>query len=62
MLMDEGVSEDDARIVSLHERATADSLAYTMRWNWNTPFLQSSHDRSWFYAAGNMVVKSTDWG
>jgi photosystem II stability/assembly factor-like uncharacterized protein len=61
-LMDEGVSEDDARIVSLRERATADSLAYTMRWNWNTPFFQSSHDRAVFYAAGNMVVKSTDWG
>ena len=33
-----------------------------MRWNWNTPFFQSAHDRSWFYAAGNRVVKSTKWG
>jgi hypothetical protein len=33
-----------------------------MRWNWNTPFFQSAHDRSHFYAAGNMVVKSTNWG
>jgi photosystem II stability/assembly factor-like uncharacterized protein len=62
MLLDQGVTEDDPRIVSLRERATADSLAHSMRWNWNTPFFQSAHDRSWFYAAGNMVVKSTDWG
>lgn len=61
-LLDEGVAEDDPRIVSLRERATADSLRYSMRWNWNTPFFQSVHDRSWFYAAGNMVVKSTNWG
>ncbi len=62
MLMDEGVNENDGRIRSLRERATADSLANNMRWNWNTPFLQSTHDRSHFYAAGSMVVKSTDWG
>ncbi len=63
MLTDAGVSEDDARIRSLRERATADSLAWSVdRWNWNTPFLQSAHDRSHFYAAGNKVVKSTDWG
>jgi photosystem II stability/assembly factor-like uncharacterized protein len=61
-LLDEGVSEDDARIADLRQRATADSLANAMRWNWNTPFFQSAHHRSWFYAAGNMVVKSTDWG
>jgi photosystem II stability/assembly factor-like uncharacterized protein len=61
-LLAEGVGEDDPRIRSLRERATADSLAHSMRWNWNTPFLQSVHERSWFYAAGNMVVKSTSWG
>ena len=33
-----------------------------MRWNWNTPFFQSVHDRGHFYAAGNMVVKSANWG
>jgi photosystem II stability/assembly factor-like uncharacterized protein len=61
-LMDEGVPEDDPRIQSLRERASADSAEYDMRWNWNTPFFQSVHDRSHFYAGGNMVVKSTDWG
>ncbi len=62
ILMDEGVSEDDPRVASLRERASADSAAHDMRWNWNTPLFQSVHDRSHFYAAGNMVVKSTDWG
>ncbi|UCD23477.1 MAG: hypothetical protein JSW51_10560, partial [Gemmatimonadota bacterium] len=61
-LMDEGVDENDPRIQSLRERASADSAAHDMRWNWNTPFFQSVHDRSHFYAAGNMVVKSTNWG
>ncbi|MDH3270567.1 MAG: hypothetical protein OEN56_04500 [Gemmatimonadota bacterium] len=63
MLQDEGVSDDDARIRALRARASADSAAHAVtRWNWNTPFLQSAHDRSHFYAAGNRVVKSTDWG
>lgn len=61
-LMDQGVPESDARIQDLKRRASTDSAAYDMRWNWNTPFLQSAHDRSWFYAGGNRVVKSTEWG
>jgi photosystem II stability/assembly factor-like uncharacterized protein len=61
-LMNEGVDENDPRIQSLRERASADSAAYDMRWNWNSPFFQSVHDRSHFYAGGNMVVKSTNWG
>jgi photosystem II stability/assembly factor-like uncharacterized protein len=61
-LLSEGVDENDPRIQSLRERASADSAAHDMRWNWNTPFFQSVHDRSHFYAAGNMVVKSTNWG
>jgi len=60
--MNEGVDESDPRIQTLRERASADSAAHDMRWNWNTPFFQSAHDRSHFYAAGNMVVKSTNWG
>jgi photosystem II stability/assembly factor-like uncharacterized protein len=62
LLLERGVSENDRRIRSLRERASADSAAYDMRWNWNTPFFQSVHNRSWFYAGGNRVVKSTDWG
>lgn len=61
-LLDEGVEESDARIQDLRRRASADSAAFDMRWNWNTPFFQSAHDRTWFYAGGNMVTKSTNWG
>ena len=61
-LMEGGMAEDDPRIQDLRKRASADSAAYDMRWNWNTPFFQSAHDRTWFYAAGNMVVKSANWG
>jgi photosystem II stability/assembly factor-like uncharacterized protein len=61
-LMDGGMAEDAPVIQALRSQASADSARFDMRWNWNTPFFQSAHDRSWFYAAGNMVVKSTDWG
>jgi len=61
-LLEEGVSEDDPRIQSLRERASADSARMHLRWNWNTPFFQSVHERSHFYAGANMVLKSTEWG
>jgi photosystem II stability/assembly factor-like uncharacterized protein len=62
MLLEQGASESDARILSLQERGTADSIALQQRWNWNTPFLQSGHDRSVFYAGANMVLKSSSFG
>ncbi len=62
LLLEGGAAEDDSRIRDLQARATADSAAAIMRWNWNTPFFQSVHDRSHFYAAGNRVVKSTNFG
>lgn len=62
VLTDQGVAESDPRVEEFRRRAAADSAANDMRWNWNTPFFQSAHDRTWFYAAGNMVVKSTNQG
>jgi photosystem II stability/assembly factor-like uncharacterized protein len=62
VLLEEGADEDDDRIERLRADATRDSAEAVMRYNWNTPFLQSTHDRSWFYTAGNRVLKSTDWG
>jgi photosystem II stability/assembly factor-like uncharacterized protein len=62
VLMEEGMAEDDPRIQDLRERATADSIANNLRWNWNTPFFQSLHERSHFYTGANVVLKSTDWG
>ena len=62
LLLEGGAADDDPRIAGLQARATADSASHIMRWNWNTPFFQSVHDRSHFYAAGSSVVKSTDYG
>jgi len=61
-LLDQGVSEDDPRIQDLRKRASADSAAYALRYNWNTPFFQSVHNRSVLYVGANRVLKSTDWG
>ncbi len=61
-LLDEGVPETDPRIQDLRRRASADSARFDVRWNWNTPFFQSAHDRMWFYAGGSAVVKSTNLG
>ncbi len=62
LLLDAGVAEDDPRVVAFREQASADSANSIMRWNWNTPFFQSVHDRTHFYAAGNRVLKSTNLG
>ena len=62
LALEAGAAEDDPRIAAWREQATADSASHILRWNWNTPFFQSVHDRTNFYAAGNRVVKSTDFG
>ena len=51
-------SEHRDRIRDLQERATADSLAMQLRYNWNTPFFLSPHDPDVVYAAANRVMKS----
>ena len=50
------------RIETLQLRATADSAALDLRYNWNTPFFLSPHDPDVFYAGANRVLKSTDMG
>jgi len=40
--------------------ARADGLSF--RFNWNTPFILSSHNSKIFYSAGNYVFKSLDRG
>jgi photosystem II stability/assembly factor-like uncharacterized protein len=62
VMLERGVDEDDPAIAALREGATADSIANDLRWNWNTPFFQSVHDRQVFYTAANRVLKSSDWG
>lgn len=46
------------RIQDLQSRATADSLALQLRYNWNTPFFLSRHDPDVVYAGANRVIKS----
>lgn len=53
-------SEQAGRIRELQARATADSTAMQLRYNWNTPFFLSPHDPDVVYAAANRVLKS-DW-
>jgi photosystem II stability/assembly factor-like uncharacterized protein len=50
------------RIAELRRRQAADSAAFDLRFNWNTPFLLSPHNPRVFYAAANRVLKSTDRG
>ncbi len=61
-LKEAGRAEDDPEIQRLAADATRDSTKAVMRFNWNTPFLQSAHNREWFYAAGNRVLKSANLG
>ncbi len=55
-------SQYSARIQALQARATADSAALQLRYNWNTPFLLSPHNPDVVYAGANRVLKSTDRG
>ncbi|MDX1646927.1 MAG: hypothetical protein R3304_07270, partial [Longimicrobiales bacterium] len=52
--------EQRERMEDLQERATTDSLALQLRYNWNTPFFLSPHDPDVVYAGANRVLKS-DW-
>ncbi|HZD06527.1 MAG TPA: hypothetical protein VE173_16560, partial [Longimicrobiales bacterium] len=55
-------SEHRERIADLQRRATADSAALQLRYNWNTPFLLSPHDPDVLYVGSNRVLKSTNRG
>lgn len=43
-------------------RPTTTSGANARRWNWNTPFILSSHNSKVFYCAGEYVFRSFDRG
>ncbi|HSR42366.1 MAG TPA: hypothetical protein VLL48_09345, partial [Longimicrobiales bacterium] len=55
-------SEHRGRIEELQRRASADSAALQLRYNWNTPFFLSPHDPDVLYAGANRVLKSTNRG
>jgi len=54
--------EQKARVARFRAQQKADSMAYDLRWNWNTPFFLSKHNPAVFYAAANRVLKSTKRG
>lgn len=51
-----------ARLAQLRARIAADSAAWDLRFNWQTPFLISPHNPSTLYLGANRVLKSTDRG
>ena len=54
--------EAQRRLADLRTRQVQDSVAFNLRWNWNTPFFLSPHNPNVFYAGANRVVKSTKRG
>ena len=47
------------QLADMRSRQVADSIEWTMRYNWNTPFLLSPHNPDVFYMGGSRVLKST---
>ena len=54
--------EMKARLAEFRRKASADSAALDLRWNWNTPFFLSPHNQSVVYMGANRVMKSVDHG
>jgi photosystem II stability/assembly factor-like uncharacterized protein len=55
-------TEQQRRMDELKARITADSAAYSLRYNWSTPMVLSPHDRDVLYVGASRVLKSTDRG
>jgi hypothetical protein len=50
------------RIADIRAVIAADSTAFALRWNWETPYFVSPHNAHVFYAGSNRVMKSVDRG
>jgi photosystem II stability/assembly factor-like uncharacterized protein len=51
-----------AAIAALRAKQKADSVALSLRYNWNAPFFLSPHNPAVVYFAGNRLLKSTKRG
>jgi photosystem II stability/assembly factor-like uncharacterized protein len=51
-----------AAIAALRAKQKADSVALSLRYNWNSPFFLSPHNPAVVYFAGNRLLKSTKRG
>jgi hypothetical protein len=54
--------DQQKRIATFHAMQRKDSLDLLTRFNWNSPFLLSSHNSQVFYLGGNKVFKSLKRG
>jgi len=50
------------KLETLRTRQREDSVAFDLRWNWNTPFIISAHNPQVLYFGANRVLKSTKRG
>lgn len=50
------------RVEDLRARQRADSVAFDLRWNWNTPYIISAHNPQILYFGANRVLKSLSRG
>ncbi|MEJ7810753.1 MAG: hypothetical protein WKG32_10130 [Gemmatimonadaceae bacterium] len=55
-------SPGNTRIAELRGRQKRDSVEQTLRFNWNSPFFISEHNRRVFYLGGSKVLKSLKRG
>lgn len=54
--------EQKKRIDALRAQQKNDSVAFDLRWNWNTPYIISAHNPQVLYFGANRVLKSTKRG
>ena len=50
------------QMAAFRARQRADSVAYALRWNWNTPYIISKHNPATLYFGANRVLKSVKYG
>ena len=51
-----------ATIAAFRARQRTDSIAFALRWNWNTPYIISKHNPATLYFGANRVLKSVKYG
>jgi photosystem II stability/assembly factor-like uncharacterized protein len=54
--------EQKAKLAQFRAKQKADSVAWSLRWNWNTPFIISKHNPATLYFGANRVLKSVKYG
>ncbi len=55
-------SAQKKRLAEFRTRQRVDSVAWSLRWNWNTPYIISQHNPSTLYFGANRVLKSVKRG